>query len=88
MITNIPHETFSKEQHRKAKTCVVTVRDEGHRVWNPETDTIHTIINGQCDCTGFRSHGSCYHNLALSLWKKRNEGLSYEEAVAALFVNF
>jgi len=85
MITNIPHETFSKAQHLKAKTCVVTVKGEGHQVWNPETNSIHQIINRQCDCTGFRNHGTCYHRLALSLWHKRNEGLSYEQAVEEIF---
>ena len=85
MIKNVPQETFSKEQHRKAKTCVVTAKGDDFQVWNPQIDTLHQIIKGMCDCIGFKRHGKCYHHLALSLWHKRNEGLTYDQAIEELF---
>ena len=85
MIKNIPQETFTPAQHLKAKTCVVTPLGDDYQVWNPQLDTIHKIIKGQCDYIGFSRYGKCYHHLALSLWHKRNDGLTYTQAVEELY---
>jgi len=76
----------SQVQIIKAQGCIAFhTGEEEYLVWNPETDSKHTVLNGRCDCQGFLRFSYCYHLTAVSLHKENLAKLSAKQATSELY---